>query len=157
MFPLNCSFATGTFVTFAASSDMEKLKPSQKVLIVEDQFLIAMAIEDAVTSAGYDVAGMAACRADAVALAAEADIALVDVNLSDGRTGPQVGAELAAAGASVIFMTANPEQVAGGVDGTLGVIHKPVMDAELIEVVDFAAAHHSGILKPRPRDLLVFD
>ncbi|MDP9838733.1 DNA-binding response OmpR family regulator [Neorhizobium huautlense] len=119
---------------------MKNLKPCQKVLIVEDQYLIAMMIEDAVIAAGFDVCGMAACRQDAIDLLDETDIALVDVNLHDGKTGPSIGAELAAAGKTVIFMTGNPEEVASGVSGALGVTSKPVLDAELAELVSYAAA-----------------
>ncbi|GGG21518.1 hypothetical protein GCM10010924_58680 [Rhizobium wenxiniae] len=90
---------------------MENLKPCQKVLIVEDQYLIAMMIEDAVIAAGFDVCGMAACRQDVLDLFDETDIALVDVNVRAGKTGPGIGAELAAAGKTVIFMTGNPEEV----------------------------------------------
>jgi two-component system, response regulator PdtaR len=136
---------------------MEKLKPCQKVLIVEDQYLIAMMIEDAVIAAGFDVCGMAACRQDAVDLFDETDIALVDVNLRDGKTGPHIGAELAAAGKTVIFMTGNPEEVASGVSGALGVISKPVLDAELADLVSYDAAHCAGADNVRPpRNLNLF-
>ncbi len=123
---------------------MENLKPCQKILIVEDQYLIAMMIEDAVIAAGFNVCGMAACRQDAIDLFDEADIALVDVNLRDGKTGPDIGAELAAAGKTVIFVTGNPKEVASGVSGALGVISKPVLDAELVELVSYAAARCAG-------------
>lgn len=82
---------------------MENLKPCQKVLIVENQYLIAMMIEDAVIAAGFNVCGMAACRQGAIDLFDDTDIALVDVNLRDGKTGPNIGAELVAAGKTVIF------------------------------------------------------
>lgn len=104
---------------------MENLKPCQKVLIVEDRYLIAMMIEDAMMAAGFGAVGLAACKAHAEALAVEADIALVDVNLNDGPTGPEIGAALAAAGKTVIFMNGNPEEVSAGVAGALGVISKP--------------------------------
>lgn len=137
---------------------MENLKPCEKVLIVEDHYLIAMMIEDAVIAAGFNVCGLAACRQDAVDLFDETDIALVDVNLRDGKTGPEIGAELAAAGKTVVFMTGNPEEVASGVDGALGVISKPVLDAELAELVSYAAAHCAGISHsaPAPRNLHLF-
>lgn len=35
-------------------------------------------------------------------------------------------------------MTGNPEQLRGGVDGTLGVIAKPMMDLELVETIQYA-------------------
>ncbi len=88
----------------------------------------------------------------------ETNIAFVDVNLRDGKTGPDIGAELAAAGKTVIFMTGNPEEVASGVSGALGVISKPVLDAELAELVSYAAAHCAGVdhnARP-PRNLHLF-
>ncbi len=80
-----------------------------KVLIVEDQLIIAMMIEDAVVAAGLEVAGLASCKVDAKDLAPHADIALVDVNLTDGPKVPEIGAALAAEGKAVIFMTGNPK------------------------------------------------
>ncbi|WP_313199618.1 hypothetical protein [Rhizobium sp.] len=148
---------TGTFSSLAASSDMENLKPCQKVLIVEDQYLIAMMIEDAVIAAGFDVCGMAACRQDVLDLFDETDIALVDVNVRAGKTGPGIGAELAAAGKTVIFMTGNPEEVSSGVSGALGVISKPVFDPELA-FVSYAPAHYGDVrhsIRP-PRNLHLF-
>jgi hypothetical protein len=53
---------------------------------------------------------------DAERFAAKADIALVDVNLVDGPTGPEIGRDLARRGCSVIFMTGNPECVENGVE-----------------------------------------
>lgn len=128
-----------------------------KVLIVEDQLIIAMMIEDAVIAAGLEVAGLASCAADAHHLASQAEIALVDVNLTDGPTGPQIGATLAAEGKAVIFMTGNPKEVSSGVPGTLGVIAKPVSDDDLVQVISFAAAHYAGSQHPTPRNLILFN
>lgn len=135
---------------------MENHKLRHKVLIIEDQLIIALMIEDAIIAAGFDVVGMAASKKDAALLMDEADIALVDVNLSDGPTGPEIGAALAAAGKTVVFMTGNPEQVARGDTGALGVISKPVDDEELTELIKYVAAHRAGTERCPPRNLKLF-
>ena len=63
---------------------------SDSILIVEDEFLIALDMEDALRMRGFDVVGPAATLADGMALA-EADgvsAALLDVNLMDGTSRP---------------------------------------------------------------------
>ena len=135
---------------------MEKHKTCQNVLIVEDQYLIAISVEDAVIEAGFEVCGLATCKVEAVDLLPETDIALVDVNLRDGPTGPEIGEIFAAAGKTVIFMTGNPNEVSAGVAGALGVISKPVLDAELGELVRYAASHCGGFGHPPPRNLKLF-
>lgn len=85
-----------------------------RVLIVEDEFLIAMDIEDSIMQAEEEanVIGIANRLDQAVALGSRADIAFVDVNLADGQTGPEIGRRLSEDhGVVVIFMTANPEVV----------------------------------------------
>ncbi|TRL36172.1 response regulator [Rhizobium straminoryzae] len=115
-----------------------------KILVVEDQLLIALHIEDAVIALGHEVAGIAANRADAMRLADCCDIALVDVQLQDGPTGPAIGRRLAETGKTVVFMTANPEALDDDIPGALGVISKPLFDLELIGSIQYAAAVHAG-------------
>ncbi|MDM9624611.1 response regulator [Rhizobium sp. S152] len=101
---------------------------SPRVLIVEDEFLIALDLEETVRSLGLQVAGLAVNKEQALNLAAMADIAFVDVNLLDGATGPEIGRRLAEDyGVSVVFMTGNPEALTDRVSGVLGVLTKPVM------------------------------
>lgn len=115
-----------------------------KFLIVEDQLLIALHIEDAVLALGHDVLGIAANQRDALQFISDCEIALVDVQLQDGVTGPVIGAELAKSGATVVFMTANPDLLGDGVPGTIGVISKPIFDLELVGAIQFAADLRSG-------------
>lgn len=65
-----------------------------RILIVEDQPLIAMTLEDAVIGLGHEIVGVAACKADALPLGEIADVALVDVFLLDGPTGSEIGRAL---------------------------------------------------------------
>jgi DNA-binding response OmpR family regulator len=129
----------------------------QKVLIVEDELLIALDLEDMVQSNGMKVAGIVNSMEHALAAAPFADIALVDVNLSDGATGPAIGRLLAEKfGIAVIFMTANPEVVAQGVSGTLGVVSKPVAPGVVEQSLRYAVSRLTGQLAAVPSEMLVF-
>lgn len=99
---------------------------TKKVLIVEDEIFVALEIEQIVHDAGFEVVAIAADRAAASAAAPACDIALVDLNLRDGPTGPSIGMELAARhGVRVIYITANPGQIGDASAAALGVITKP--------------------------------
>lgn len=129
----------------------------QRVMIVEDEFLIALDVAETVESMGLEVSGFASGRSHAMALAASTDIALVDVNLSDGPTGPDIARQLAEEyGITVIFMTANPEDVNDGVEGTLGVLTKPAMPDVLEQSINYAIASRVGGIAAVPRELHVF-
>jgi DNA-binding response OmpR family regulator len=130
---------------------------NQRVLIIEDEFLIALDVADTIEQMGLKVVGFASARKHALALAPYADIAFVDVNLTDGRTGPEIGRLLAEEyGLTVVFMTANPEDIAGGVEGTLGVLTKPVMPEVVEKTVGYAIANRLGGMAVVPRELKVF-
>lgn len=110
-----------------------------KILIVEDEIIIGMETEAAIEDLGHISLGVAATAAEAlqIAVAELPDIAFVDVNLSDGPTGPRVGAELAKLGVAVVFITANPRTIEKQVVNAIGVLDKPVAEAELGEVIAF--------------------
>ncbi|CAN5176473.1 response regulator [soil metagenome] len=112
-----------------------------RVMIVEDQAILAMELEMVLTDAGCDVVGCAMDRQSAYAIAERErpNLALVDVNLLDGMTGPQVADRLVSTyGAAVIFLTANPEQIPEGFAGALGAVSKPFDDQTIEAVVAFA-------------------
>lgn len=115
--------------------------PDLRVMIVEDQALLAMELEHVLAECGCDVIGCAMDRASAFAIAdrERPDLALVDVNLLDGMTGPQIAQRLVTDyGAAVVFLTANPEQIPEGFAGALGAVSKPFDDATITAVVGFA-------------------
>ncbi|CDM61576.1 MULTISPECIES: response regulator [Rhizobium] len=113
------------------ASDVETKRPTygvarQSVLIVEDEFLIALDLESTIKDMGLNVAGVARDKEQALTLAPLADIAFVDVNLADGATGPEIGQRLVEEfGVTVVFMTGNPEAVVGRVEGALDILSKP--------------------------------
>lgn len=133
---------------------------TSQIMIVEDEFLIAMELEQIVGNLGFDCIGVADDTASALALVSrKPEIALVDVNLSDGPTGPVIGARLANEfGVKVVFVTANPRQLGDGVEGTLGAVTKPVEIEVLKDVLNYlveVADDEDGV-EPPPR-MKLFD
>ena len=129
----------------------------QKVLIVEDQFLIAMALEEAIAKLGHDVVGIAAGKSQALDFIDAADVALVDINLLDGTSGVAIAQELSKRGMTTVFMTANPELVRSGVRGVLGIIAKPISDSHLASLMKFIAARRTGRHGQCPLGLILFE
>ncbi len=129
-----------------------------RVLIVEDEFLIAMDIEDSIMQAEEEanVIGIANRLDDAVAMGKTADVAFVDVNLADGQTGPEIGRRLSENGVIVIFMTANPEVVLNLGIGA-GVITKPVPQDAVEQCLTYALAKRAGTRAITPIGMLAFD
>lgn len=116
-------------------------KPDLRVLIVEDQALLAMELEMVLTDCGCDVVGSAMDSLVAMDVAdrERPELALVDINLLDGMTGPQVARQLVDMhGTAVIFLTANPEQIPEGFAGALGAVSKPFDEATILAAVAFA-------------------
>ncbi|MBU1347304.1 MAG: response regulator [Alphaproteobacteria bacterium] len=110
-------------------------------MIVEDQAILAMELEIVLGEAGCDVVGCAMESAGAFAIAERERpvLALVDVNLLDGLTGPQIAQRLVTEyGAAVVFLTANPEQIPEGFAGALGAVCKPFDEKTIRAVVAFA-------------------
>ncbi|MET0248376.1 MAG: response regulator [Sphingobium sp.] len=114
---------------------------TKKVLIVEDEIFVALEIEEIVKDAGFDPQAIAADRAAAIDAADGCDIALVDLNLRDGPTGPAIGMELATRfGMRVIYVTANPAQIGEASVAALGVVTKPFCAQSIVGALRLAAA-----------------
>lgn len=69
-----------------------------RVMIVEDEMLLALDLEDMLLDAGYHVVGQASCMRQAIALAelnqGAVDVAIMDVNLARGTNGVETAAAL---------------------------------------------------------------
>lgn len=128
-----------------------------KILIVEDEMLIAMEMESVVDELGHTSIGVASDTATALALAASGpDLALVDLHLRDGLTGPRLARELIDRGIAVVFVTANPRMVATGIRGALGVIEKPTDETTLEAVIAFFTKWRKGLSVPAPAGMTLF-
>jgi len=112
-----------------------------RILIVEDEMLVAMNIEDMLLDLGHEVAGIASRLEPALALAAEGefDLALLDVNLA-GQASFPVAAILRGRGLPFLFATGY------GVKGLVEefrsspVLQKPFRAADLGAAIEAAGA-----------------
>ena len=97
----------------------------QTALIVEDEIFVALDLERILIDAGYTVAGIAADADAAMRAAPGCTFAFVDVNLRDGATGPEIAQRIHREhGVRVVFVTANPSQIADPASA-LGYSRKP--------------------------------
>lgn len=88
-----------------------------RVLIIEDEPIIAMDIEAIVTGLGHDVVGIAVTRSEAVELAQSSapGLVLADIQLADDSSGIDAVADiLKGIDLPVIFITAFPERLLTG-------------------------------------------
>lgn len=131
---------------------------SAKILIVEDEMLVATDMEATIEDLGYVSGGIAPDMQTALTLSeGNPDLALVDVNLRDGATGPQIGAMLSDRGVAVVFITANPRLIRNGVPGTFGVLAKPCGEASVGAVISYALRRRRGEPVSPPPALSIFD
>lgn len=103
-----------------------------RILIVEDEILIALELEGLLQDEGYEAVGIAGSRDEAASLTQDLqaqelrpDLALVDIHLADGATGIEVARELVDEGVRVLFMSANTKRLPYDMAGACGAIAKP--------------------------------
>ena len=123
-----------------------------RVLIVEDELVLALGLETLVAEIGHETAGHAGYATEALRLAIETrpDIALVDLNLFDGFTGVEVARSIAPYCKAVVFMTATPDRVPDDHAGAWGIIAKPVSEAGMIEALHWLADRIEGDVMSAP-------
>ena len=133
---------------------------SARILVIEDEALVAMELRFVLEDLGYDVIGTVADADSArrVIQETEVDLALVDIHLSDGPTGIDLGRELAEnLGVTVVFMTANPGMVRDGVANAIGVLSKPTDERAVQTAVEYALGRRAGrAVECAPPELQLF-
>ena len=111
------------------------------VLIIEDNALLALDLAQTLEELGHAVVGCAANTSEAMELIdhRHIDVALVDLNLSDGPSGAALGRLMVREhGVAVMFLTGNPEQLPDDFCGAVGVLPKPCSSGHIAAVVDYA-------------------
>jgi len=114
----------------------EKMANSRKILIVEDEPLIAWSLADMIRTMGYEVCGTVATESAAVEGAPGCDAVLMDFRLAGGGSGLAAARKIRENGdMPIVFCTAYAEE-AGLADQMLTVrraslIAKPVSRAKL--------------------------
>ena len=113
-----------------------------KVMIVEDDLMLADFAEEILVEQGYHVCGIARTVADALALAAQArpDLVILDLRLADDGLGTEVAAQLPALGRpGILYVTGNMSQLAlTSADGD-ACLSKPYRTADLIRGLEIVA------------------
>ena len=113
-----------------------------RVLIVEDDLMMADFMEELLVDHGYAVSGIARTVAEAVALAqhSKPNLVILDMRLADGGLGTEVAAQLLPPGRpGILYATGNMSQVAlTSADGD-ACISKPYRSADLLRSLEIVS------------------
>lgn len=124
----------------------------QKILIVEDEFIVANDLSLMLEKAGYQVCGIAPSVVKALELIAakEPSWVLLDIFLQGNETGIDLAAQLTKMNIPFIYISANTNQtVLEAAKATLpyGFLVKPFREQDLMVMLDIAAYRHEENLK----------
>jgi two-component system, response regulator PdtaR len=123
------------------ASDKRQPNKPERILVVEDDFLVAMQMEAALTEAGFEIAGVASSGEDAIELAMSQRPCLVvmDIRLAGDRDGIDTALQLfAEQGIRCIFATAHHDEHArrrAAPAVPLGWLQKPYTMTSLVGIV----------------------
>jgi DNA-binding response OmpR family regulator len=101
----------------------------RRALIVEDELLIALDLEDAMSALGFDICGLAstADTARSIAMDNQPDVVLMDVSLGGGREGIEAARWLReVCEVPIVFVTSYSDE------GTIERIHEQVPGAPVL-------------------------
>jgi DNA-binding response OmpR family regulator len=113
-----------------------------KVLIVEDELMIADMIEETLVDHGYEVCGIARTVTEAVALGRrhDPDLAVIDLRLADGGLGTDIVAQLSPVGRlGVLYATGNISQIKLTAVNGDACLAKPYRSADLLRSLEIVA------------------
>ncbi|WP_246622060.1 response regulator [Rhizobium laguerreae] len=112
-----------------------------RILIVEDEFLIALELEYRLRDAGFEVIGIAATAGEALSIAASdrPALAIMDIRLADRTDGIQAAIELnATLGVRSIFASAHADaetRKRAAAASPIGWLQKPYQAEALINLI----------------------
>jgi two-component system, response regulator PdtaR len=138
------------FASDESTGSPTKVREPDRVLIIEDDLLIASQIETALTDAGFDVIGIAATGEEAIEMAGKERpvLAIADIRLAGDRDGVDTALELFRLhGVRCIFASAYSDHEArlrAEPAAPLGWLQKPYSMASLTQVVRRAAKELHG-------------
>jgi DNA-binding response OmpR family regulator len=111
-----------------------------KVMIVEDELMLADFAEELLGEQGYEVVGIARTVAEAVALARHSrpDLVMLDLRLADGGLGTEFAAQLPPLGRpGILYVTGNMSQVV--LTGGDACLAKPYRSIDLLRGLENVA------------------
>jgi DNA-binding response OmpR family regulator len=110
-----------------------------KVMIAEDDLIIADMIEAALVAHGYLVCGIAPAVAEATAMALreKPDLAIIDLRLADGGLGTDIAAQLQGqSNLGILYATGNASNVSLTALNGHACISKPYSEAGLLRALE---------------------
>jgi diguanylate cyclase (GGDEF)-like protein/PAS domain S-box-containing protein len=129
-----------------------------RILIVEDEGLVARDIENMIRNAGYEVCGVVSSGEEAVeeAVKTEPDLILMDIILRGTMDGVEAADKIRGRfNIPVIYLTAHTDENTldrAKLTEPLGYTLKPVEQKELLTVIEMALYKHQMELKLRERE-----
>jgi DNA-binding response OmpR family regulator len=134
-----------------------------RLLIVEDEVMVASAMSDVLADAGHQVVGMAKDAATALSMVADQkpDLALVDFHLGRGPNGATLAQDLLMKfGVRSIYVSANPDDCDkyGRHTGAFGCLSKPFTEEQLvtgIEAVEEVVRGRKPVRIPQSLELYI--
>lgn len=123
-----------------------------KILIAEDDLVIAGLMEDILVEYGYEVCGIASTVPAAVALAKthKPDLAIIDLRLADNGLGTDIAAQLGELEhLGVLYITGASHVVLTATNGHAR-LAKPFRDTELVRSLEIVTELLSSGLAPPP-------
>lgn len=117
--------------------DVNSIPRQKRILVVEDEVLIAIDVAQMLKSAGYEVKGPCIRKSDAERLMLDQDFdgALLDFNLGNGETSLSIAEYLRLHRIPFAFLTGNSARSISDVDGEFTVISKPVSRTLIMETI----------------------
>jgi CheY-like chemotaxis protein len=135
----------------------KRARTINRILIVEDEPLIAFDNEHFLRDAGYEVAAAIDNVPEAVRYIGKhpLDLILADVRLSDGGTGLDVAHAAKKQGVPLVFVTGSPPDEPH--DHAIGILAKPYSQRDLLATIEAVEALAAGKTPKRmPRGLTLF-
>jgi ActR/RegA family two-component response regulator len=117
-----------------------------KVLIAEDELLIADLLEATLMNSGYEVCGIARTVAEGVSLARyhRPDFAIINFHLADGERGTDLAAELEdIPGMGILFATGNVGNALTAANGH-ACLMKPYRESEVRRALEIVGEMLTG-------------
>lgn len=119
----------------------------KKILIVEDEFIIADVLRDTLEKAGYFVCGIAATVKDALDLIRKnkPDLILLDIYLKGSLTGIDLAKQLAEMNIPFVYLSANSNQSvfeAAKATNPYGFVVKPFREKDVLVALEIAFYRH---------------
>jgi DNA-binding NtrC family response regulator len=130
------------------------LDMSKKILIVEDEFVVANALRLTLVQAGYTVTGIASSTAEADALLQDqqADFVLLDIQLEGNQSGIDLARRLNERNIAFIYLSANSSQKVleeAKETNPYGFLVKPFREKDLLVTLDIASYRQRNALESK--------